>query len=271
MSSFASADANQHQRVYERTPHVLNIVCDSDHLPDAITKSDIFEGGVAFVLHNVISLNEIAQLKESAVQFGMSDSGYPSSYRICKRVSAMADSFGKVLFNRIKPYLDIVTVDRSRGEMQIDGMSSKLSSGIWTPVGLNPCFRIVKYEPGGFFYPHYDGGFDIDIDCSSVKTFMLYLNDDFDGGATSFYSEDGDTEMYMRPLERDVIYKYVPKAGDCVIFNHWLMHDGGVVRSNEKWICRSEVMYQRTNLAPTVAAAPVPDHVETLAVGVDEK
>jgi len=60
----------------------------------------------------------------------------------------------------------------------------------WNPYGLNPHFRICRYRPGGFFGAHHDKGYFVSSNNRSIQTFMLYLNDDFDGGSTRFFTEN---------------------------------------------------------------------------------
>ena len=50
-------------------------------------------------------------------------------------------------------------------------------------------FRLMRYKPGGHFAPHFDGHFVETATFRSMKTFLLYLNDDFDGGSTNIIDE----------------------------------------------------------------------------------
>jgi len=70
---------------------------------------------------------------------------------------------------------------------------------------------------------------------------MLYLNDDFEGGATNFYQEN---QLHYRQADPDkVIYSFRPQAGDALIFNSAILHAGEQVVKGNKYIMRSEVMY----------------------------
>jgi len=74
-----------------------------------------------------------------------------------------------------------------------------------------------------------------------MKTFMLYLNDDFEGGATNFYQEN---QLHYRQADPDkLIYSFRPQAGDALIFNSAILHAGEQVVKGNKYIMRSEVMY----------------------------
>ena len=61
-------------------------------------------------------------------------------------------------------------------------------------------------------------------------TFMVYLNDDFEGGETDF----GD-------------FLVTPKIGDALCFMHSSMHEGRAVSNGTKYVLRTDVMYKQTN------------------------
>lgn len=48
--------------------------------------------------------------------------------------------------------------------------------GVWSPYGLNPCWRVLKYEGGGHFSPHFDAEYQAGPRRKSLRTFMIYLN-----------------------------------------------------------------------------------------------
>jgi prolyl 4-hydroxylase len=96
------------------------------------------------------------------------------------------------------------------------------------PVGVNERFRCYRYGPGQRFAPHYDGCFRRNRSECSELTFMVYLNDGFVGGATTFHDFDE---------------AVVPRAGMALLFQHQLLHEGCVVESGVKYVLRSDVMY----------------------------
>ena len=146
------------------------------------------------------------------------------------------------------------------------GVPEQEYRGKWKAVTLNETFRICKYTKGGYFFPHFDGGFDRGVYNRSIQTFMLYLNDGFEGGNTNFFREEGEEEgegeeeekgkgkgkgmkrgqrHYMPPREEEVVKKVRGRSGMALIFNSQLLHDGGVVEGGEKYIMRSEIMYRK--------------------------
>ena len=98
------------------------------------------------------------------------------------------------------------------------------------PVGANERFRCYRYESGQRFAPHYDGAFHRSPVEESLLTFMIYLNEDFEGGATEFHE-------YQATV--------VPKTGAALLFQHRLLHEGCVVHSGVKYVLRSDIMYCR--------------------------
>ena len=78
-------------------------------------------------------------------------------YRENHRIMVNDPEFAKVLFERTKHLLQ-----RDWGKPDEDlfvdglagvpfGVSCNKTSSYWRPVGLNPCMRICKYSPGGYF------------------------------------------------------------------------------------------------------------------------
>lgn len=99
------------------------------------------------------------------------------------------------------------------------------------PVGANERFRGYRYRPGQQFRAHFDGSFERGNGEQSQLTFMIYLNDDFEGGETAF-------------LDYEVAA--VPRTGSALLFQHLVLHEGCRVISGTKYVLRSDVMYQRT-------------------------
>lgn len=99
------------------------------------------------------------------------------------------------------------------------------------PVGANERFRCYRYQPGQRFAPHFDGAFRRDAGEESLLTFMLYLNDGFDGGATAFL---------------DLGFGVAPRPGLALFFQHMLLHEGCLVHDGVKYAMRSDIMYRKT-------------------------
>jgi len=107
----------------------------------------------------------------------------------------------------------------------------------WTPVAFNERLRLYRYDIGQQFDWHRDGYFQRPNGERSFFTFMVYLNDDFDGGATSF-SDDG----FGFP---GGMLRITPAKGMGLLFHHPILHRGDPVTTGRKYVLRTDVMYRR--------------------------
>lgn len=94
-----------------------------------------------------------------------------------------------------------------------------------TPVGLYEHMRFYRYDVGQKFKRHIDGRVKQN-GCISRLTFMVYLNDDCEGGETKF-----DDAMIR------------PKTGMALLFVHEQKHEGLPLKQGRKYVLRSDVLY----------------------------
>lgn len=99
------------------------------------------------------------------------------------------------------------------------------------PVGANVRFRCYRYTRGQRFAPHYDGAYVRNDNERSLLTYIVYLNEGFQGGETGF-------------LDFDVTA--VPRTGSALLFQHFMLHEGVSVRDGIKYVVRTDVMYRGT-------------------------
>jgi predicted 2-oxoglutarate/Fe(II)-dependent dioxygenase YbiX len=97
-------------------------------------------------------------------------------------------------------------------------------------IGLNERFRFYRYDPGERFAWHIDGAFLRENGDKSYFTFMIFLNEGFEGGETKFVEHD--------PIAIS------PKTGMALVFEHRLRHEGSAVTKGRKYVMRSDVMYR---------------------------
>jgi hypothetical protein len=95
-------------------------------------------------------------------------------------------------------------------------------------IGLNELFRFYRYQRGHQFKGHFDQSYIRNATEASYFTFMMYLNDNFAGGDTTF------RELKIRP-----------RQGMALIFLHNLYHEGSQVTSGVKYVLRTDVMYRK--------------------------
>ncbi|WP_108801708.1 2OG-Fe(II) oxygenase [Aquimarina sp. Aq107] len=100
--------------------------------------------------------------------------------------------------------------------------------GIYKANGLNEMFRIYKYEDGQRFKMHRDGSYKRNEKECSFFSFLIYLNNDFEGGET--YFENGIT--------------VIPEIGEALLFHHPLRHEGKPILSGTKYVLRTDIMYK---------------------------
>lgn len=96
-------------------------------------------------------------------------------------------------------------------------------------IGLNELFRFYRYELGQQFRKHRDNSYIRNKDEASYFTFMIYLNDNFKGGETTF---------------NDLVIQ--PKQGSALLFNHYLEHAGSPLIEGKKYILRTDIMFRLT-------------------------
>jgi len=106
------------------------------------------------------------------------------------------------------------------------------------PVGVDSRLRFYRYEPGQEFKRHKDGAVTNDAGCTSKLSYLIYLNGDFKGGATTFRDYAGEGED-RRKTEHVVI----PVTGSALLFRHERWHEGSPLISGRKYVLRSDIFY----------------------------
>ena len=96
-------------------------------------------------------------------------------------------------------------------------------------LDFNEMFRIYKYSSGQRFKMHRDGSYIRNENEKSFYTFLIYLNDDFEGGETEFEN----------------LFTVAPKKGSALVFYHPLRHEGKSLISGLKYVLRTDVMYSK--------------------------
>jgi hypothetical protein len=124
-------------------------------------------------------------------------------------------------------------------------------------VGLNARLRFYRYFPGAVYRPHVDGAWPpsgkdaatkeyvYDTSGGTVKsrfTFLIYLNEGFTGGATTFFTPALEEEGVVEA--RGV----APRVGSALVFAHGdgsgsLVHEGSALSEGTKYVCRTDVLY----------------------------
>lgn len=218
------------------------------HAPDSI----VFEGQRnimkteipfienSFVLSNVLSSKECAQLMNAADSIGWIDnSGYSFSANVNKGAAGVVWLVDKSILNPIMERIKSFLPNQQKF------------------AGINSRFRFYKYTLGSEFRPHIDGSwpgsgfindneyaFDAFGDRWSFYTCLIYLNDsmEFEGGETSFYWPSMNDGILIRK-------GICPRSG-CILFfphgNKALIHEGSAVTRGFKYVIRTDVLYYKS-------------------------
>ncbi|MBC6431383.1 2OG-Fe(II) oxygenase [Nostoc sp. HG1] len=112
------------------------------------------------------------------------------------------------------------------------------SIGRWQAVGLNERFRFYRYDPGQMFAIHHDGSYRRPNGEESLLTFMIYLNEGFEGGDTRFHL----SRRYYEDLPNIAV---IPATGMVLCFVHELVHEGAPIIQGRKYVLRSDIMYRQ--------------------------
>lgn len=100
-------------------------------------------------------------------------------------------------------------------------------------VATGSHFRFYRYRVGQYFKPHRDGSHQAEQN-ESLVTALFYLND-ADGGETVLMPYGPREQWAYRPIS--------PRAGDALLFEHRVWHEGRSVNSGEKYVLRTDLFY----------------------------
>ncbi|KAJ6551186.1 hypothetical protein B0H19DRAFT_1156827 [Mycena capillaripes] len=200
----------------------------------------------AFIINDVFEPSECQALIDAAETVGMLPDE-PTAGSATQLASVLAHNFIWLAD------VDFISTMYSR---VVDLLPQTVHGG--AVKGINRRFRLYRYRPGALYRPHIDGAwpasaldetttppsyiYDSDPTVYSRLTFLIYLNDDFDGGSTTFFlpsPEHGILEA--RPVK--------PRTGTVCVFPHGaargsLLHEGSGVTDGAKYVIRTEVLYE---------------------------
>jgi WD40 repeat protein len=196
------------------------------------------------VVPGLFSPEECAGLLTPEIKssFQQAIDNYPTYYRNNERLVIDNDTLAARLFAKVHPYLpETIEVDSAIPAEQ----------GRWALRELNSRLRFCKYSAHQYFHRHLDGVHYRSETRQSKLTFMIYLNSatEFAGGRTLFYRTKDTDEVWA---------SYVPQQGDLIVFDHNIWHEGEELQSGEKFVLRSDIVYER--ISHTAPLAPFEGH-----------
>jgi hypothetical protein len=125
----------------------------------------------------------------------------------------------------------------------------------WSPVGLSPMLRFMKYQTNGQHYAHYDAGYIYpNPNFRTLMSVVVYLTTNPGSGSTRFI-EDGqdhlpiwerEVEDWTREVEPAEIKASIsPTKGSVLVFDHRLCHDVEKFEGPEdRIIIRGDVLFE---------------------------
>ena len=144
--------------------------------------------------------------------------------------AAINTSYGQEIFKDIRNNDRIFFDDEILAKRLMNKLDRFLSEEIlgWRLLGLNERFRFYRYTEEQYFKWHRDGSYKRDLGEQSFITFLVYLNEEFEGGETKFQG-----------------FEIEPKEGTALLFPHQLLHQGNAVKAGVKYVIRTDVMYEK--------------------------
>lgn len=95
-------------------------------------------------------------------------------------------------------------------------------------TGIHSNLRVYKYLTGQEFKTHKDGHIVVSDTEKSFYSLLLYLNENFEGGKTTFESCEVE-----------------PKQGRITFFPHDFLHAGEVVKNGNKYVMRGNILFKK--------------------------
>lgn len=200
--------------------------------PPAVVRRDLDPG--VYLLRNVLTRGECTRLIQAAAARGFQRAGLALGgdvYRVNlkarnnSRVIVDDPDLAAALWWRVGPLVDA----RYKGARA---------------AGLNWRFRIYRYEVGEAFRPHVDQVFALPgTTLRTLFSFMIYLNQGFGGGETTFFDWRGPGRG-RRGGDR-VRRAVTPETGAALVFDHLLFHEGSEVTAGVKYAVRSDLFYDK--------------------------
>jgi hypothetical protein len=185
-----------------------------------------------FLIHDFLSPQECEAFIATSEQAGYADAPITTAdgpvmnkgVRDNRRLMVDDPDLACRLYERARPFLPAVVERR------------------WEVSGFNERWRYYRYDPGERFALHYDGHFQRSEDEVSQLTFMIYLNEDFEGGQTNFYFLPAGA-WFVQSAEPSLGVK--PERGAALVFIHRRLHEGAPVTAGRKYVLRTDVMCRR--------------------------
>jgi len=218
---------------------------DQNYNPKITLKKIVNKDKNIYTLENVLSKKECENLIQTSnhAKYKSMINEYPTEIRDNKRILSFNNNLSDTIWERIYPFV------KTLKDLKPCGFGIE---GVWHPYSINNCFRFSRYDaPSIGFLPHRDAYFINGENKRSIMTLLIYLNDNFENGTTTFYKMHQKTRVVGETVTEEMKhgfnkeYIYKPKQGSIVIFEHNMVHSGDKVINGTKYIVRSDLIFQR--------------------------
>lgn len=204
----------------------------------------------AFQLLDVFTKEECEKLINETEQLGYLEDAAVSLPRNIRHnnnlVWVIDDTTHNIIWNRVKEYL----FDKD-----------SIFKGKKT-LGINKRFRFYKYDKGDFFKVHSDGAWpgsavinetlitDAYEDRFSQMTFLILLNEDFEGGATQFFLDKQNPTKPTKDISNAKRVDIRTPQGGVLCFPHGFhplhcLHSSQEILSGVKYIIRTDILFEK--------------------------
>lgn len=217
-----------------------------DSVPNqTVTRVDIPKVPGAFQLLNVLNPNEADAFVEQTEQLGFhqdSPVSLPHHIRHNNNLNwIVSEKIDNTIWQRSKDFIP-------------ENVGSQIA------VGINARFRFYRYSEGDFFKTHSDGSWpgsrvingklvnDAYPGWHSLFTYLLFLNDDYQGGRTQFLVSKTDPTKPARSSEDVELVSVKTPKGGALCFPHGshpqhCLHGGESITEGTKYIIRTDVLF----------------------------
>ena len=180
-----------------------------------ISESMKYEKPLLFPRNLDKSLKNVQRISDKNIKKGKND--YENTIRDCYRIMIDSVPFAKVLEKKLKYFIP------------------KIINNDYQFEYINPRFRFLKYENSGHFIRHKDENYISKNNEISMITILIYLNDDYQGANTKFFSDSYDK----------IGLSLKPKNGMVCIMQQNIEHEVPKIERGIKYVIRTELMYSK--------------------------
>jgi NAD+ synthetase len=180
--------------------------------------------------------------------------GIKSNYRIGQKIGSYRAS---VYSDLLSEFLKKRLINSFQSPKVINSEKTG-NKEVWRFCGVSPLFRYIRYEDGSLLIPHYDAPYEYNKNKKTLMSVVIYLKTPTKGGDTRFIQDPQlslkentkDFKDWIREANRsEIIYSINPIEGDCLIFDHRLLHDAQmVVGKQNKVIIRTDLIFERCDV-----------------------